>query len=70
MKFFKAAKPSFYMMVYSIYIKSVSLRVPLQLAEDDRLESHSVQQTRFLVSLVYFQPVLKHKVRHMWFPVT
>lgn len=38
-KFFKAAKASFYKTVYGIYIKNIFLRVSLQLAEDARLES-------------------------------
>lgn len=46
MKFFKAARARFYKTVYGIYIKSVFLRVSPQLAEDDGLESHSVQQIR------------------------
>lgn len=31
--------------------------VSLQLSEDDRLDSHSMQQTRFLLSLVLVQSV-------------
>lgn len=53
MKFFKAAKASFYKTVYGMHIKNIFLRVSLQLAADDRLETQTVQQARFLLSLVF-----------------